>query len=89
MAKGCEYIPVTSRHIKGLTKILKYFETQTCLAESLGLSRQTVNSWFKGRKVIPEKHAIRLVNMVQERVDFYDLRPDFIKKDKKDLQYLK
>ena len=89
MARGDIPVEVTRKHLVGLKKILKYFETQACLAEALSLSRQAINHWFQGRIVIPEKHAYRLVDMVQGRVTISELRPDLAKTKKNDKKYLR
>jgi len=83
MARDSIFVPVTKKHTDGLQKLLVYFDTQTVIAEALGLSKQGISNWFRGRVVIPEGHARRLVDMVGNRVTLYDLRPDFVKRDKK------
>lgn len=72
----------TLSHIRGLKKLLKYFESQSEISRVLDISKQNVNGWFTGRTVIPLEQARRLSNMVQGRIKLEELRPD-LKKDKK------
>jgi DNA-binding transcriptional regulator YdaS (Cro superfamily) len=76
------FIP-NRNHLRGLKKLLPYFETQTSIAYTLGVSKQLVNDWFRGRIVIHHSYAIRLEKMLQKRVTLFDLRPDLEKKSKK------
>lgn len=57
--------------------LLIYFDEQRVVAESLGITKQAVNHWFKGRLLIPLHHARRLEKMTQGRVSIKELRPDF------------
>jgi len=81
MPKPIQTVFPTQKHLKGLNKLLKFFKTQTAIAESLGISRQTVNDWYCGRKVITEQYAYRLERMLQDRITIFELRPDLSKKD--------
>ena len=83
MAKYPYAVLPTRKHIKAIKDaITDYFGTQTALAEALDISRQKVNDWCKGRDTIKAEHAVRIQNMTQGRIDFYDLRPDLKKESK-------
>lgn len=71
-----KFILPTSNHLKALKRVLPYFGTQAAIALALGISRQKVNDWFRGRDIIKSEYAHMIERMLQERVTFYELRPD-------------
>lgn len=82
-------VHVTRAHIDALHKLLRYFENQSDIAETLGITRQAVNHWFSAEKVIPLTQARRLSLILGEKVTLEELRPDFAKILKKDLKQVK
>lgn len=86
--KGKFNLP-TNAHMKAIKRVIPYFGTQTCLAEALGISKQKVNDWIKGRDIIKSEYAQKISNMLQGRIEFYELRPDLKKISKKSLSLIK
>lgn len=84
-----EPILVTRAHIDALHKLLRYFDSQSDIAETLGVSRQAVSHWFSAEKVIPLTQARRLALILGDKVTLEELRPDFAKILKKDLKQMK
>lgn len=67
----------------GLEYILKLFEIpQQESAEELGVSKQVVNGWIKGRYNISKKHLPKLVEM-------FNIPEDYFQKELNDICKLK
>lgn len=60
--------------MNGIQKVIFFFGTQAKTAQNLGVKRQTVNSWVKGRNKIPAETVI----LIEEKtgINRSELRPD-------------
>ncbi len=57
-------------------KLLKYFTSQTRLAEELGLDRRFVNQWFTGERLIPLKYILQIEKLTNGAIKLLDLLGD-------------
>jgi DNA-binding transcriptional regulator YdaS (Cro superfamily) len=55
-------------------KILEKFGSQAELARWIGVSKTSVNLWFKGKQRISVPHALKLAKKL--KVDWLDIRED-------------
>jgi len=54
-------------------KLLKYFVSQTNLADQLGLDRRFVNHWFTGKSLIPLKYVLKIQILTNGSIQMSDL----------------
>ena len=72
-------VKITVAHKKAILHALKYFANQADMANMLGITRQAVNHWVSGRKVIPASQAIKLERLIGGKITAEYLRPDLKK----------
>ena len=60
--------------MNGIQKVIQHFGSQAKAAKDLGISRQAVNSWVKGRVRIPAEKAIFIEQ--KTGIPRHELRPD-------------
>ncbi|ULJ59759.1 transcriptional regulator [Wielerella bovis] len=60
--------------MNGVQKMIEHFGSQAKAAKDLAVTRQTVNSWVKGRNRIPAEKVI----LIEEKtgISRRELRPD-------------
>lgn len=81
MKKKTKY--ASQKYIDTLEKVIKYFESQTELAERLGISRQLVSMWHSGLSKIPFVYAVKIENLTNGKFKYIDLL------DEETIRYLK
>lgn len=60
--------------MNGIDKLIEHFGSQAKAAKGLEVTRQTVNSWVKGRSRIPAEKAVFIEKITG--ISRRELRPD-------------
>lgn len=72
----------------GLEYILKLYNiTQQELAEKLGIKRQNIDAWIRGKRKIPQKHLLKLSEIFKLPEGYF--QSELNEKDKLSIQQLK
>lgn len=72
----------------GLEYILKLYNiTQQELAEKLGIKRQNIDAWIRGKRKIPQKHLLKLSEIFKLPEGYF--QSELSEKDKLTIQQLK
>ena len=60
----------------GIEKAVKYFGTQTILAEALGVRQEHISMVKRGKRRLTVQHAMRIEELTNGEVTRAELRPD-------------
>jgi len=63
-----------------IKKAVDYVGNQTELAKQLGVTRQAISNWVRLKSPVGVKHAVKIQEVTNGEVKFYDLRPDIFQK---------
>lgn len=67
---------LASEHLSRFIK--RYFASKADFARTMGVARQTVNGWTKGRTLINDKSIAKLITLFDDDLPLDKIRPDLV-----------
>lgn len=61
--------------MKARDRLLKHYQTQTAIAEALGVSSATVSQWFSDDRPFPPLRALQIEQLTGGKIKAAELNP--------------